>query len=872
MTLGPLFAKIGDRIALDRDEGNIAYFHALSLELEYVTKLVTAGITACVGDDTDRHRYTLEYTLLRGDSIGEWVGTLNSALTGPSAQYFLPAATQITRELTERVGDGDWRYTALRKLSEVATKFGIDTKVGQKVALRQFFEIGAAIRNRTRGHGATTSDQCGYVCPFLEEAVALVIDNLRLFKQDWAYLHRNFSGKYKVSPLLGQCLAFDYLKRTRDAQLPNGVFINLNGPIPVRLVFSDPDLRDILVPNGSFKSNTFEVLSFITNDVERKDGSIWLVPPGPLPHSETHGRMALEQVGNTFANLPPTPIGHITRRSLESQLREELLKFDRHPIVTLTGPGGIGKTTLALAVIQAISRLNSPPYDVILWMSSRDIDLLESGPKLVAPRVVRKIDIARVAVELLEPSDRKNAGFQLETYFQKCLLDGAAGKTLFVLDNFETLDSPADVFAWIDTYIRLPNKVLVTTRFRDFVGDYPIEIGGMTDEEALSLIDQESNRLGVAELMTQNYKEDLINESDGHPYVIKILLGQVACEHRALKPERIVANADHLLTALFERTYESLSPASQRVFLLLCSWRVFVPAIAIEAVSLRPGNERFNVRGALTELRRFSLIEEIASGAEGEEFVGVPLAAATFGRRKLEVSPFKVAVEEDRKLLLEFGAGKREDAHRGVLPRIDQLVKAAAARASDNPTVLEEFIPILEYLASRVPKVYLRLADLVLEVGDSEHARNRAKVYLRSFIETADTQERMEVWLRIADLCHSTDDAMGEVHALGEAAILPTATPETIGGIANRINNKVRDLKERKVEASWSREVNQLIERVSNKMECHLSTLSATDCSRLAWLYLNIGQEERARIVAFRGINLEPNNEHCLKLVRRLEA
>jgi len=505
MTLGPLFTKLSDRISLDKEEGNIAYFHGLSLELEYVTKLVTAGITACVGDDSDRQRYTLEYSLVRADSIGEWVSILNNALTGPSAQFFIPAATQITRELTERVAIGDWRYTVVKNLSEIAAKLGVQSQVGQKVALRQFFEIGVSIRNRTRGHGATTTDQCGYVCPLLAEAIDLVIVNLRLFKQDWAYLYRNLSNKYRVSPLLGQCLAFDYLKRTRDESLQNGVFIDLNGPIRVPLVFSDPDLRDLLVPNGSFKNNTFEVLSFITNDVARKDGSFWSIPPGRLPDSETHGRTALEQLGNTFANLPQTPTGHIARRSLESQLQNELLKSDRHPIVTLTGPGGIGKTTLALAVIKAISTQDPPPYDVILWLSSRDIDLLESGPKPVAPRVTRKSDIARAAVALLEPSGWESESFSADEYFQSCLVNGAAGKTLFILDNYETLDSPADVFSWIDTYIRLPNKVLITTRFRDFVGDYPIEIGGMTDEEALSLIDQESERLGVSTLLTPSY-------------------------------------------------------------------------------------------------------------------------------------------------------------------------------------------------------------------------------------------------------------------------------------------------------------------------------------------------------------------------------
>jgi hypothetical protein len=34
-----------------------------------------------------------------------------------------------------------------------------------------------------------------------------------------------------------------------------------------------------------------------------------------------------------------------------------------------------------------------------------------------------------------------------EAYFQTILATGAAGPTLFIFDNFETLESPADVFS-----------------------------------------------------------------------------------------------------------------------------------------------------------------------------------------------------------------------------------------------------------------------------------------------------------------------------------------------------------------------------------------------------------------------------------------
>ena len=44
MTQKRLFDGIDNRIALDKEDGDHAYFHALSLKLEYVTKIVTSGV------------------------------------------------------------------------------------------------------------------------------------------------------------------------------------------------------------------------------------------------------------------------------------------------------------------------------------------------------------------------------------------------------------------------------------------------------------------------------------------------------------------------------------------------------------------------------------------------------------------------------------------------------------------------------------------------------------------------------------------------------------------------------------------------------------------------------------------------------------
>ena len=139
MNRHPLFDRIDRRLALDKEEGDIAYFQALGLKLEYVTKVVTAGLVACVADDADRHRYTLEHRLVRANAVGDWADALNAVLTGPPGQFLLPDARSIARDLTERVSSSDWRYSATSSLHQAAKELGIPTQIGAKAALRQFF-------------------------------------------------------------------------------------------------------------------------------------------------------------------------------------------------------------------------------------------------------------------------------------------------------------------------------------------------------------------------------------------------------------------------------------------------------------------------------------------------------------------------------------------------------------------------------------------------------------------------------------------------------------------------------------------------------------------------------------------------------------
>jgi hypothetical protein len=61
-----------------------------------------------------------------------------------------------------------------------------------------------------------------------------------------------------------------------------------------------------------------------------------------------------------------------------------------------------------------------------------------------------------------------------------------------------------------------------------------------------------------------------------------------------------------------------------------------------------------------------------------------------------------------------------------------------------------------------------------------------------------------------------------------------------------------------------------LFKPLARLMEASLSSASATDLSRLAWLYLHVGDERRAFDVAEIGLERDPDNLYCQNLVDKL--
>ncbi len=632
----------------------------------------------------------------------------------------------------------------------------------------------------------------------------------------------------------------------------------------VELITSDVDFRDVFLPNGRWRDNQFETLSYLSGEKRRIQGAKYLAPITDLPPSETEGLSSLLESAETIYNMPPKQRGYVMRRSPEENLYRQIVDDTPTQIITLSGSGGVGKTWLTLEVLDRVALTGK--YSAILWFSARDIDLLADGAREVKPHVLTEEDIAKEFKFLIGPwllSAEALNEVDPVCFLQDNLNQSDLGNILYVFDNFETVKEPSVLYNWIYTYLRVPNKVLITTRFREFTGDFRVDLEGMSLEECLQLIGDTARRLEITHLMTSEYMEELYDASNGHPYVLKIMLGEVRKAGKAVKPDNLISRHDDVLNSLFERTYSRLSLVAQRVFLTLCSWRSLVSETAIQAVLLRPGNEISDVAQAIEDLHNSSLIEYNQAKSDGERYWSVPLAARLFGLGKLETNRMQMAIKDDLKFLQLFGSTQETDVKRGMLPRIRRGFREIEKRVLRNGHSVDEFAPIIESVARKYSDAWLLLADLYKRLGDDGKFVNTLERYIES---SNDVEEKRNAWEKLARHFQTRAKFADELFARIQLAQLPNTDYETISDAVNRFNSIVRQPDFEFEHDDKSHIVQLLILLMKQRDE----EADATDFSRLGWLYMHNGQPFEAELAARRGLAIDECSEHCIKLLQRL--
>ena len=257
-------------------------------------------------------------------------------------------------------------------------------------------------------------------------------------------------------------------------------------------------------------------------------------------HGVTRPPLPSEPTLGDYGSLPPAILSSLVGRDEEVASLAKLLQQDDVRLVTLTGPGGVGKTRLALAIAQQL--LQDYPNAV------RFADLTSiREPELVPMTIAQSLGV------------RESSGKSLVGQIRHALHER---RTILIIDNFEHVIDAAPVIAQLLVHL-VGLKVIATSRMAlCLTGEVEVPVNPLVlPSEDVQRVDEalcspsvslfvkraravspgfelsDENALAVAEICRQ---------LDGLPLAIEL----AAVRIKLLSPEQLRERLSHSFTVL----------------------------------------------------------------------------------------------------------------------------------------------------------------------------------------------------------------------------------------------------------------------------------------------------------------------------------
>ena len=825
---------------------------------EAAIKLVVVALYAGLREKAPEHAYRMAYDIVRADGLGTQEAWIRQATSQPLAGFLPPAFNEVVgwAGKVRTKSEDAWFQEASEAVGQVFGLLGLDPPFShRRPTVRDLVAALVQLRNKTRAHGAVGADFFDRAnSPYLH-SVGLFLVHCPAFAWRWVHLLRRDNGRIR-----GVLLHGSEPTHLRDAEVASiavsepGVHVwppSVSHPIPCAdLLLSNRECSEFLLPNGGFLGKSGWFMDYATGSARQLDLEGFARPPAPLPPSETHGLPAFDIQSNVFGNLPPLLPGYVTRASLEAEL-DRRLRDRNHPIITLHGRGGIGKTSLALRAAHSLAAEPAPTFEFICWFSARDIDLRPRGPAEVRPAVANLAAVSAAYGSLFE------ADGSIESFAAALSSPSASKGTLFIFDNFETMEGVRELHEFLDTHTHLPNKVLMTSRERAYKADFPIEVRGMDRAESFALMKYAARQLAIEQLVTDEVMGSVYEYSEGHPYVMRVLVGEIASENRYVPAKSLLPRRLDIVNAVFERSFNKLSPDGRRVFLTVGCWRSLVSELALLVVL---GQRGVDVEAGVDECRRLSLLEA-STFLDEQPAYSAPQVARLFARKKLEGDPDRLLIEEDLAILQRFGVVPT--AQRVNVPQEESLLRFVewCLGQVNAPQDVMRLDRSLEALAELWPQGWLWLARYRMKRGaphsDTEYVLRRAVEEMPSNKEAL--LARADFALRAGDEATYISSRLLAVEADPRDKYL---LREVASDVCKYINEHSQDIPIARRSL--------YLATLRDHMGKLAAELDATGLSRLAWLHLLENNKSDAWRYASLGLKKEAGNRHCFNIIERL--
>jgi predicted ATPase/DNA-binding winged helix-turn-helix (wHTH) protein len=340
-------------------------------------------------------------------------------------------------------------------------------------------------------------------------------------------------------------------------------------------------------------------------------------------------------------SVPPVPLTSFIGRERELALLERLIRKRTVHLLTVTGPGGIGKTRLSVEFATHLHDLKLFP-DGIHFVDLEPID----NPEFVVSAIAQTVGI------------REKPGEDLLSSLKRYLY----GKTmLLMLDNFEHITSAANQVLEILKASR-DVKFLVTSRERlNQYGEHTLEIPPLSltarpssaEHEAVPLSEAVQLFVERAQAADAHFELDPVNlpviqqicdRLEGLPLAVEL----AAVNSRIFALPELLKRLDNQLKALVgghaylparQRTlqatidwsYQLLDASDQSLFVSLSVFNGTFTLEAVEAVCAESGQKQIDIAQGLISLLNKSLLKAQRESGQNVLRYGMPVVFREFG-------------------------------------------------------------------------------------------------------------------------------------------------------------------------------------------------------------------------------------------------